>query len=454
MTNMSSGLVFTGRQWSVENKNYLPLDTELRVTAFNDSPHLSIYQLRDGSYKFDGYLYDVWEIIAKTLNLRYRLVPLPNSSYGCLDEHGNWTGMSGELAYGRADVALTWIFMREDRSEVMDFLDAVSIDETSDAFYISKSSVIAPSSADTFFAPWLRPLHINVWWAWLVTLLVLSLVLKGTVRFSRAEDRRSASEATWASCLFSTFISFVGQSWSSLPSSLSGRTVTIFTWFVHICIHTSYTATLISSLTVVTVNRPISSLKDFCEQPDWILAMRSEHVSLTDWKVSQNKYEQKLYQRVMSKDRFVPLKTTRESALGYIRPNVLTYADRNRLLYHLGSEACSLLPLNDQPAKAKQNFIPVAKRNDSLRRDMNRVLQRMHEVGVIQALKNRWLYHNIACVSRSNIEPVSISNSVALLMVLAVGLLASGIIIVLELLWFNQSTLPSRFQIRMTYFHR
>ena len=455
MADISSGIVPVGRQWSLENETTLSLENEtmlssepeLRVAAFHDPPHFFMHRLRDGSYRFDGYLYDVWKVMAETLNLRYRIVPLLNGSYGLRDEHGIWNGIVGELAYKRADVALSWIFMRKNRTEVIDFLDYVPIDETYDTFYIYASSEDTPSPADSLFSPLLRPLHMNVWFALLGTLMVISLVLKGTVRFSRAEDRRSASEATWTSCLFSAFMSLVGQGWPSVPSSLSGRTVTIFTWLVHICIHTSYTANLISYLTVMTVNRPISSLKEFSEQPDWILAMRPGHIHLADWGVSQNKYERELYQRVMNGDQFIPLHTTKESALGFIRPKVLAYVDMNRLFYYLGSEACSLYPLYDEPAKPIRNYIPVAKGKNRLRRAMNGALQKMNEAGVIQILKNRWLKHKIACVYRNKIEPVSISNSMALLMVLPLGLVASSIIIVFEWLWLKKAS-------RWKYWHK
>ena len=434
MTN----LIFPGSSWSNESEDVLE---ELRVTAVHDPPYISIQPLPDGSYIFEGYLYDVWQVIAQALHIRYRLVPLVDGGFGRLDENGTWTGMVGELTYGRADVALAWLWMRKDRLAVVDYLE-VPVEKSSDRFYFSKELDDTPDLTSDMFNSLLRPLHTHVWWALLGSLLVLSLALRGTARLCRGQDKRDESETTWASCLFSNFMSLVGQGWTSMPSSLSGRTVTIFTWFLCIIISNSYTAILISNLTVVTVHRPINSLKEFTEQSDWTLTMAPDHIHLNDWKSSSNKYERELYRRVTNKNQFIPFYyRTKESALGSIKPNMLTYVNIDRMFYKLQAQACSLVPLYEEPIEpTNYNYMVMAKGKDKLRRAMNRVMKKAAEAGILLILKKRWIKRSDMCVSTLGAKPISFGNSFALLMILLLGCVASVIVILLEWAWFKRNT--------------
>ncbi|XP_043242377.1 glutamate receptor 2-like [Amphibalanus amphitrite] len=279
-----AGLHFVGGNWSTESHDPAT-EPELRVAAFHDPPFIWINSSHDGAVTYEGYLFDVWKTIAQSLNLRYRLVPmLRGGNFGRLDENGTWTGMVGELVYGRADIALSWLSMRKDRSEVIDFLDAAAVEEGAGAFYVSKNPDDYLSLGVEAFSSLLKPLHVSVWWIVLGAFLLLSLALRFSIRLSRTEDRQTSTEMTWTTCLLSVFGSLVGQGWPSVPSSLSGRVITMLTWLLYIIIVNSYTATMVSYLTVVEFDRPISSLKEFLERPDWKLVVDPGHSVLTDWR--------------------------------------------------------------------------------------------------------------------------------------------------------------------------
>ena len=403
-------------------------ESELRVALVQDPPHIWIHPNPDGSFRYEGYLYDIWKIIAQSLNLRYRLVPLLGGGFGYLDENGTWTGMVGEIAYGRADVALSWLWMREDRLRVINYLDAVPVEQINDAFYIRKDMGYAQGFSGDMFSPLLKPLHTHVWWMLLITLLVLSLVIKGITRLSRAEDKRAATETTWASCLFSIFRCLVGQNWPSTLNSLPGRIVTIFTWFLCVIIYTSYTANLISYLTIMTVDQPIKSLKDFSERSDWKLGTYPSHIVLNDWRVSKDEYERELYQRVTNRDRFIPFDYTENSAREMIKPKILTFLARKQLTYLLGSEACVMVPLHDQHMQVINSHIVIAKELNKLRSAMNQILLKLNESGILAQLKKRWLGHPHVCASRTGVEPLSLGSALAVLMIMPVGLVASCVI--------------------------
>ena len=100
MMNQSGTLLQFGQGWidepSVAALTEAP-DRELRVTVVHDPPYISIYPQVNGSYSYGGYIYEVWQLVARQLDLQYRMVPLLSGTFGSLDDNGSWTGMVGEL---------------------------------------------------------------------------------------------------------------------------------------------------------------------------------------------------------------------------------------------------------------------------------------------------------------------------------------------------------------------
>ncbi|KAF0302297.1 Ionotropic receptor 25a [Amphibalanus amphitrite] len=293
-------LMSVGRTWSVEPFSGEGMKEPLRVVAMHDPPYISVVRQGDGSYHFNGYLMDLWRTIARELRLTYRLVALPGGGYGSMDENGTWNGLIGELAYGRADVALTWVRLRQDRAQAVDYVAAVPVDQDQYTFHVRQGTDTVPQITPGMFSSLLKPLHMNVWWSLLASLFVVSWVLRIALRYNheRAERRETVADMTWGTCFLSSFMSVVGQGWASSPDSLAARTATIFSWVLGILIYVNYTANLISYLTVTTVDKPISSLKEFSEQSGWKFALERGIGTLNDWKVSSSPYERELFRRV------------------------------------------------------------------------------------------------------------------------------------------------------------
>ncbi|XP_043211999.1 glutamate receptor 2-like [Amphibalanus amphitrite] len=229
-------------------------DQPLRVVAINDFPYISVEQRPDGSVTFSGYLFQLWQIIAEELGLSYEMaIPLV-PGYGSLSDNGTWMGMVGDLAYGRADLALATLVSTPARAAVVDFLDEVPCASATSTFLIRRDTAVTPPLSSAVFAGLLRPLGADVWWTLAAALLALSLVLRLSLRFNsaRAEDGRLVRDMGWGSCLLAVSMTVVGQGWDRTPQSLAGRIATIFSWFMGFLIYMNYTANLISFLTVET----------------------------------------------------------------------------------------------------------------------------------------------------------------------------------------------------------
>ena len=223
-----SSLLSVGRRWSLEDVETElgsgEVHEELRVITVHDPPYMTINPQPDGSYNCSGYLYDLWETIAKELKVRFQMVPLLVGDYGTLYENGTWSGMVGDLAYGRADVAVTTLNMQSHRAAVVDYLDAYPVQTVVYKFFVLRERGEIPQLTMDLISALLKPLHVNVWWTLLASVLLLSVVLwiSEGLGCTQAKNRKTSRDMTWTSCLLSCFMSFVGQGWSSTPGTFSG----------------------------------------------------------------------------------------------------------------------------------------------------------------------------------------------------------------------------------------
>ena len=415
---------------------------ELRVTTVHDPPYISIYPQANGSYSYDGYIYEVWQLATRLLGLRYKIAPLPSGEFGSLDGNGTWTGMVGELAYGRADFALTWIDFRQDRAAVIDFIDAAPMEQLKSEFFIRRGSGEMPSISLAMLTSLLKPLGTGVWWTLLASVFVLSVVLCLTLRLSHPpeEERQKVEDLTWRSCLLSSFSSVVGQGWTQTPSSMAARITTMSGWLLGIMLCTSYTANLISSLTVITVDRPISSLKEFSEQSDWKFAIERGHAHLNDWKQSQDAYKRELFSRSVSGQGFIALSWTPEVIQKISQPRVLTYFSSRAHMFHaLGRDACNMVTLNDhQPVITTSGYMAIAKGLDPLRQQINQLVLQMYQAGVLQRLKTKWMASSRdTCGTPPSTRALSFGEVLPVLVIIPLAVVVSAAILFLEMVTFR-----------------
>ena len=449
-------LLSVGRTWSEEPFSGKGMAEELRVTAFHDPPYISVVQQVDGSFHYDGYLYDLWKTIARELHLSFRMVPVDNGGYGSMDTNGTWSGLIGELAYGRADVALTWVSLRQDRAQVVDYVAAVPVAQDQYTFHVRQGSGGIPKITPGMFSSLLKPLHMDVWWTLLASLLVVSVVLRVALRYNHksAERRETVADMTWGSCLLASFMSLVGQGWAISPDSLAARTTTIFSWILGILIYVNYTANLISYLTVTTVDKPINSLSEFSEQSDWKFAIERGIGNLNDWQVSADPYERELYQRVMRKEGYIELDGSAEAARSALQPNVLFFIDINRMFFTVGAEACVTVPLLDQLPSKSNSYMVMAKGREKMHSAINQMMRLLNQAGTISRLQTQWFEAGKdMCATPAGFKELSLGDVLAVLILVPLAVICSVTIFGLEWLWAKCKAWQRRAQVWQGYPH-
>ena len=407
----------------------------LRVVTVEDPLLLSIQQQPNGSYLYSGYLYELWKMVAEHLNLRYEMLPLPVSDYGSLNANGTWTGMVGELVYGRADIALASLEMNLARASVIDYLDACPVNEFFAGFYLRQGQTHSPLLSQ-LLGSLLKPLDTNVWWALLVSLLVLSVVLRFTLRFS--PSRRvigiTENDMGWSDCLLNCFMCFVNQGWAAIPNSLAARTVTITCWMLSLIIHASYTAKLISFMTLTTEELPINKLAQFLERPDWRLAVPRGAAEITYWRVSSDEHERALYERYTAGKGVVFLDvSSNESFRVVIEERVLTFIDFQYVPPIIGHDSCVLAPLTKRPGFKRFAFIGISKQQKKLRQEINQVLLRIKSQGLDSRLRSRWVTSgDIRCESLTGYRALAISDLYSVVVIVPLSVCISVSLLAFE----------------------
>ena len=430
-----TNLLSVGKNWSaepLESTSWSDPHPPLRVVTLDDRRFLSVEPQSNGSFRYSGYLYELWEIVARKLNLKYQMVPLAVSDYGSLGRNGTWTGLVGELAYGHADVALASLDMTSDRARVTDFLDACPVDQPSTGFLVQRGFREGPQLF-SLVGSLLKPLETNVWWALLVSLLAMSIILRISLRSNRgrAERQQTVEEMPWSVCLLHCYMSMVGQGWSTTPSSLAARAVTISCWILGIIIYASYTANLISTLTVVTEELPIKSLEEFLERPDWKLAVHDGMSEINEWRSSSDEHERALYRRYVSGEGVIPMDSISTSAA--TEEGLMLYADLKHLQEFLGPAACLFAPMPRTAKRSGITYIGVAKGRSTLRRRINQLLLKMRTGGLISRLRRRWRrYSGVVCERPTEYKPISFSDTLAVLALVPLSLCASMVSLGLE----------------------
>ncbi|CAG2107477.1 unnamed protein product, partial [Medioppia subpectinata] len=227
-----------------------------------------------GNARYYGYCIDLLEEILNHTDagdkFEYEIYTVSDGQFGSKDKDDpkKWTGMIGELARNKADIALGPISVMAERETVVDFTvpyyDLVGI-----TILMKKPSV--PSHLFKF----LTVLETNVWLCILAAYFFTSFLMYLFDRLSpysyhnnkeKYKDDDEKREFTLKECLWFCMTSLTPQGGGEAPRNLSGRLVAATWWLFGFIIIASYTANLAAFLTVSRLDSPIESLDDLAKQ--------------------------------------------------------------------------------------------------------------------------------------------------------------------------------------------
>ncbi|GBL89854.1 hypothetical protein AVEN_179623-1 [Araneus ventricosus] len=168
----------------------------------------------------------------------------PNLNYGKKDENGNWSGIIGMVQRGEADLGIGQIAVTRERMEVVDF----SVPYTNqDVTFLIKKPGLLPVSW-TIFCPFEGSIWILLLCALIITPAVYRLLLNVKVSYSRV--------------LIHFYTSIFGKSIPVKDNSIKVRSLIAFWIFFALIITNSYTASLLSYLTLPLHQKAVKNFKE------------------------------------------------------------------------------------------------------------------------------------------------------------------------------------------------
>ncbi|GFW84887.1 glutamate receptor ionotropic, delta-1 [Trichonephila clavipes] len=213
--------------------------------AVNPSPNVfEIIENENGNQIFVGYEGKFLEAVLSGLDYRYKAIVTEDGEFGRLKPDGNWTGMIGLVHRGEVDLSFTTIAITEERFTEIEF--STPYEKLSPSFVVKKPGIIRPMFA------YLYSFDVRVW------ICIITLLLIMTFVFVKILNRKESH----GNMFYTLFSSLLGQGFNieidSVPS-----TILFCSWLVaNTIIPVSYSAALLSFLTVPLYGTPIRSYQE------------------------------------------------------------------------------------------------------------------------------------------------------------------------------------------------
>lgn len=151
------------------------------ISAFSKPFTMEVQSSKElkGNAKYEGYVIDLAEELAKELNFKYEITVI--KKYGKKDEKtGEWDGMMGAVITGEADIAIADLSVNSERERDVDF--TLPFMSTGISILFKK-----PTTKETSLWSFLSPFSVTVWIYMLGTFVGVSILLFLTGRFSPYE---------------------------------------------------------------------------------------------------------------------------------------------------------------------------------------------------------------------------------------------------------------------------
>ncbi|GBN91493.1 Glutamate receptor ionotropic, delta-2 [Araneus ventricosus] len=184
------------------------------------------------------------DVVSQALHCSLELVAPEHSEIGRKEPGGNWTGIIGLVQRGKADLAMNFLAITEERLTAVDFSTTYTVDGTT--FVIRRPGPLPQSLA------YLYPFELRLWasFAFMMFLMpLLFLLLTNT-------------KSSYFSLILQLFGTLVNQDSSIKDNSIRSKML-LMSWIVFsYVISLSYSAVLLSFLSVPLYRQPVRNFRE------------------------------------------------------------------------------------------------------------------------------------------------------------------------------------------------
>ncbi|CAD6208129.1 GSCOCT00010389001.3-RA-CDS, partial [Cotesia congregata] len=228
---------------------YDALPEELLVTTWDEGPYSS-YNNINGKIIGGGYAFQIFDIIAKKLNFKYRIIPPEDLTIG-----NNETGMISMLNQSKVDMAVAFIPIIPEYMNFVEFSPILDSLEVSVLMERPLQSAIGSGL--------LAPFSKTVWICIFVSLALVGPIIYFVTSFRTwLWDRTNQDMYSFIDCVWFAYGAILKQGSAITPEADSNRLL-FASWWIFITIITAfYTANLTAFLTLSEFTLEFTSVKD------------------------------------------------------------------------------------------------------------------------------------------------------------------------------------------------
>nr|XP_058964192.1 glutamate receptor 2-like [Pocillopora verrucosa] len=406
---------------------------KLRVVVVENAPF--IMKNEDGTIPhYKGYCIDLLDELAKNLKFTYEIYLSPDGMYGAELENGTWNGMIGELVGKRADIAVASLTVTESREKIVDF--SVPYMYYSREILVKKS----PHSGKVDLLQFMNPFDIQVWFATLASLVIISVAVFVINYFSpygcKDENGRGTSEEfNFFNSVWFALACMLQQGGDNTPKSSSGRILTGCYWFCILIMISTYTANLAAFLVVKDNDNPINNLEDIVRSTYQVAVIESGS-TYEAFRTSQYVTHEKIWNRMVTAGSFV--QSTAEGIQMVRDRDQFVFISDGPVLKHAAQQPpCDVTTVPGLSTALGLAFAFQANSTDV--DDVTLAILHLHENEFLDSLKREWWEYKDECPKKQDTtltrKRIDLRSMLGVYVVMSVGLILALMALTAEIFW-------------------
>ncbi|XP_064106803.1 probable glutamate receptor [Macrobrachium nipponense] len=387
----------------------------LACVTIQSYPLTILHHQRDGSMRASGVLHSLMETLATLLNFTCHEVA--DKQWGAFS-NGDWTGMIGEVLYGKADIAVAPLDITLLRSQAVDFIMPLV-----DSRY--KMIMKRPNAQDVVWTAYTRPFPAVIWSCVVAMAAVMTVLL---FLAKESKDRR---------CHFSILDAFTaivrygcGQGNDLQLRHTSERLVAFLAQMFFKFLGAFYTSFLVSSLAAGLPDPKLVSLQDVL-QASMTLGLVEGTAPVEYFKDSPNHLHQKVWQS-LQRNNYAAISQDLETAMRRTRSEPYVLMEWEMHLKFKYEADCQSFILPTSYFQSKSSI--ALKKGSPYAPLLNSAILEMLESGfLVKWWREKKQPRPDNC--RVEIQPVEFETITSLMTLLMAAILTSILFMPLEMLW-------------------
>ena len=363
---------------------------------------------------------EIWHnSLEKTMNFTTKILPSPDRQWGSLNEDGTWNGIVNELIQNRTQIGLASLFYTYQRSLVADYSPALV--EGTDRMFIKYPG------REASWTTYISPFHNSLWISLFIFLPFVVLLLSSTYYFGPEQEPFTFQNT----CLIIWGSQFAQGSWLD-PKCISSKIIFFTSFIFGVVLYTSYSAKLISFLTVIKLTLPFTSMEEILYTDFAIGTVTGSSILDTFLYGPPGSIHLQLAEEIIKKDS-TNMPATIEEALAKAKNERYAFVWTTDVIYAINQDNCDFL---DIPYDVNSGMLTMAwNKHLPHRHFFNYFINKMIETGQMNRMKKKWLPKpKIDCGTNGEFVSMGIENMISAFAMILIAVILAVFILTLEII--------------------